>query len=200
MHDGVQAKKVRCGPVAGDLSLYDGCSVSVATLDGANTNGIGILLVHYVVELISPQTSPSTPKPTTASVYKQTGSQSFTTSTEASVTWGTELVDGLGISYDSGVFTLPCGAFKVSGNLTFSDSAGETLTVSVNHKKNGATMSPAQADKLKIAVPAGGSVNVPFTVYITSDGDDTYQVDATLIGAAGTLTGDAEGSICIEVL
>lgn len=200
MFDGVQAKKVRTGPVAGDLSLYDGCTLTVATQDGANTDGIGILLVHYSVDLISPQLTPTVPKPKTLAVFKQTGAQAFTTATEATVEWATELVNGVGVEYDSGTFTLPAGTFLVTGSVNVKDTTGETLTVALNHKKDGAALSPVQADLLKIAVPAGGYVNVPFSVYLYSSGENTYRVDATITGAAGTLTGEAYGQVCFLVV
>lgn len=57
MFDGVQHKKVRCGPVGSDLSLYDGMALTFATHDvtGFTDETIGQLYIHYDVELFSPQ-------------------------------------------------------------------------------------------------------------------------------------------------
>jgi hypothetical protein len=41
MFDGVQHKKVRCGPVGGDLQLYDAASIIVATVSCTDGSAIG---------------------------------------------------------------------------------------------------------------------------------------------------------------
>lgn len=186
MFDGVQHKKVRCGPVGGDLQLYDGASVSIATLGCTNADPIGQLWIYYEIELISPQTGPSTPLPQALTVYNLGSDQSLTSGSPEAVAWDEAIVDGLELTPVAGVFTMPCGAFLIQGEVGVSATSAGTLQITLFGKKNSASGSPWQYVESTSAITANGVHTVSFTFYVSSDGTDTFQTEIT-VGGGGTL-------------
>jgi hypothetical protein len=193
MFDGVQHKKIRCGPVAGDLQLYDAASVIVGTISCADTSDLGQLWVEYEVELISPQLEPSAPLPQALSMLNLSSAQTFTSTMDAAIEFDQFIVDGLEVSsaLDTGVLTMPCGVYLVSGVVTVQDSSAEALTARVRPFVDGA-LHASQHSNLQVTVPANGYNSIPVLVYFTSDGTTTFEMRLTLTGAAGTLKAVAD--------
>jgi hypothetical protein len=188
MFDGVQHKKIRCGPVAGDLSLYDGGRVIVGTVDGPGS-AVGQLWAYYDIELFSPQTDPTSPIPSKLTVLNLSSAQTFTTTTAAPIEFDEAIVDGLGLGLPStGVLTLPCGTFKVFGEICTTDSAAGALSVSLELKKNSASTVPPQIIYCDLAsTVSSGDNDLGYNFYVFSDGDDTIELECTMIGS-NTLT------------
>jgi hypothetical protein len=185
--DGVQHKKIRCGPVGGDLMLYDMGSLIVATDDCNDTSDLGKVYLHYHIRFVSPQTSPSVIIPSTLVVMNLSADQTFTTATPAALDFDEALVEGFSITNNSGVYTMPCGAFELYGVINVADSAAENLTVVVQLYVDGAAVSPDQSSQDVDSIIAGGNRVVPFHFYHSSSVTFTTQIRVTLTGAAGTL-------------
>jgi hypothetical protein len=189
MFDGVQRKKVRCGPVGGDLQLYDGCSLIVATVNCNNTDPIGELFLEYEIELISPQIEPSIPVPPGKLLVTLASSQSLTTTVPAVVNFDTAEVEGMPLVETDGAITLPCGTFLVSGIISPSNTANELTTIDIEMKLDSASLSPVNKETLSIIAGASGSAfPLPVLGIVRSDGTNVLSIVATVTGAAGTLS------------
>jgi hypothetical protein len=185
---------VRCGPVGSDLSLYDPGRLIVMVRDEASAASIGYVEVHYRVRFTDFHLEPSAPIPHGLSGYNLSSGQSFTTATAAAVQFDENIVDGLELTNNSGVLTLPCGQYKVRVELLAVDTANELFIGSAQLQKNNAALSPPITTSLYCAGTAAGEAGpMVLSGYVTSDGTDTIRVWVTLTGAAGTLTiaGDA---------
>jgi hypothetical protein len=180
-------KKIRCGPVAGDLSLYDAGSVSVGTIDCSNTNAIGQLWVYYRVRLFSPQTESTTPLPSGYSLFHLDTNQTIATTDNDPIEFDTVVVDGMEIGLPStGVWTMPCGAYAVRATVIVRDSAAEAFTASLSTFLDGALDANSQVESLR-TLTADGRLVLSYLWYFTSDGTTTFSLNCQLIGAAGTL-------------
>jgi hypothetical protein len=186
MFDGVQMKKIRCGPVAGDLQLYDCGSLSIATNNCASTSAIGDVWVSYDIELISPQTEPSTPVSSRFAVFNLSANMSLTSTVQAPITFDEEVVNGLEITNTSGVLTLPCGTFRVRADLSILDSSAEAFSVNAYCYVDGVakTPIPCQASGKN---SVGAALYIGWETYVVSDGSTTVEAQVTATGAAGTL-------------
>lgn len=202
MHDGVRAKKMRCGPVAGDLSLYDACSIVVATFGCEDQIGIGQLWIHYELVLISPQVEPTRPVPVTISRGKFFSSYTLASGVPYVVPFqfdGVEpldsppakkIVNGLGIQTvpDSlGSLIFPCGTFLVRcGMYTL---VGSTLSSSTNIKIliNGVIMEQATTSTSVLGGPTSISTAeyIGCELYLSFEEPTVLQVSLTMTG--GTL-------------
>lgn len=131
MHDGVRAKKMRCGPVAGDLALYDACSIVVASFGCDDAVGMGQIWVHYEIVLISPQVEPSRPLPVTISYGACLNSTPLSSTIPVTLPYTFEeptpseslspLINGLGLTPvpdQTGVWMVPCGTYLVRAQAT----------------------------------------------------------------------------------
>lgn len=197
MFDGVQAKKVRCGPVAGDLQLYDSCSVSVATVSCSGTTAIGQLWVYYDIELISPQTEPAVPIPQSTSIgYNSANQTGVTSGASTVVAFNSFLCNGLEVTPVGGQFTLPCGMYKVAVNLTASDTANESFTVELYIAMDGAVLPVGTY----ASSSNGSNVAVSVLGYVYSSGTGVLEIQSILTGAAGTLSILSGGQIEISAV
>jgi hypothetical protein len=185
MFDGIQHKKIRCGPVGGDLQLYDGCSLIVATTDCANSDPIGKLYLEYEVDLISPQVEPSLPIPPNLLYVSMSADQTVTLSTNAIVDLDNPIVEGFDLVETDGAITLPCGQFKVSGTVYCSASAGE-LDVTVSVLLDGFSLSPSVGMSMSVNSLSFPQAVVPFLTYVRSDGTNVLSIQVQVTGS-GTL-------------
>lgn len=136
MFDGVQHKRIRCGNVAGDLQLYDGCSFIFSTVSCNAQFPIGQLWVHYEVEFFSPQTEPTllVPQNYTFCQQIQTAPNSIVPdgSTWNTVNWalsptltGPGLVrQSNGPSANDDQYRLPCGSYRLDGAIAIACTQG----------------------------------------------------------------------------
>lgn len=192
MHPIGPRKYVRTTAIAGvDLKTYDAGQLHFATVGQADTAPVGRLWVHYDVELFVPQlSSPTTPVATTYSSFNRSSAQTFTTATPATLAFDEAVVNGLGITNSSGVFTLPAGAFAIDGVVSVRDSSSEAFALTVAIEKDSAAIDPPALYSVSFSSAAGANwtSTVPFTGYVASTGSNTVRVRVTMTGAAGTLT------------
>jgi hypothetical protein len=182
-------KKLRCGPVAGDLSLYDAGSISIATIDCSNTDPIGQLWIYYKVRLYSPQTEATTPLPASYSMFNLSTNQGVTSTADDPIEFDEVIVDGMELGLPTnGVWTMPCGAYEVQAVVTMNDSAAEAFTCFVELKVDGASLTPGQGVDDAISSANNQRIAIPFIGYFTSDGTTTVQLNVNPEGAAGTIT------------
>jgi hypothetical protein len=119
MFDGVQHKKVRCGPVGGDLQLYDACSITIATYGGLYSNDIGQLWVSYDVEFFSQQTNAKVSEPTNFSLFYSNSAQNFNQNVYELLDMDVSAVNGLRLENQAGQIFLPCGRYLIMANFNF---------------------------------------------------------------------------------
>jgi len=187
MFDGVQTKRVRCGPVSGDYQLYDAGSVMVSTNSGANTNAIGELYIEYEIELISPQISPSSPIPPNVQYLTLASAQSFTSGVAATLDFDTAIVLGFPLNQTNGAITLPCGMFEIQGTLGVNDSANEDFAVTLAIEIDSAPTSPTTSYSVEYPASTDEYSVMPFNAVVISDGSAVLTAKVTMVGAAGTL-------------
>ncbi len=201
MHDGVQKKKVRTGPVGGDLMLYDACTINVATVSCSDTSALGQLWVYYDIEFYSRQVEPTLRISPSMALFGNT-TQTLTTTVAATLDYDVEIVNGLGVVSDgAGTYTLEPGSYIVTGVVEVSDSANETFSVLTEIQVNGASTSPAQTNY--VSMSAGSAVQqleVNFIYYVSSADSFTMRLRVTATGAAGTLTVANRCKLLIQAL
>ncbi len=188
LNDNIGARKVRCGPVAGDLSIYDGLSVSYGTISCANTNAIGQLWVHYEIELISPQTT-SNPTPNSLVQYNRSTNQTMATTVATVLQFDQAIIDTLSMTPATGVFTPPCGLYTVEVDASIYDTASETFNSFLELQQNSAALTiPCYSECQSSQVASAPIHNHKLTRYLYCNGTDTVRLLVTLTGAAGTLS------------
>ncbi len=196
MFDGVRTKKIRSGPVPGDLTIFDGASFSVCTVNCSDTSAIGQLWVDYEVELISPQVE-STPITNKVIRYTKAADQTYTTTVGAVwlVDTHTTGCSSFG-SLSSGRVTLPAGFYRFRASICASDSAAETLNISLSIRKDASIVETSYS---ATAVPANGARMQVVEVVASSTGSNVFDVWAVLTGAAGTLKAEFENNSYFEI-
>lgn len=184
---------VRCGPAPGDLNLYDALGVIVAVDAMADTTAVGDIFLHYEVEFSGMQVEPSTPVPRSFALYNLSATQNLTTATIVTIAFDETVVDTIGGTLASGVYTPGCGAYEVQCEVSGADTASETFSLRLDLYKNGAALSAVPCGSLhRQAAVATGTINVSLFGYVTCDTDDTIEVKVTATGAAGGLTLNAD--------
>ncbi len=201
MHDGVQKKKVRGGPVGGDLILYDACTINVGTVSCADTSALGQLWVYYDIEFYSRQVEPTLRVSPSLAVFSNTG-QTLTTTVNAIVDFDTIVVNGLGATYSSsGTITLEPGSYVLTGEVPLQDSANESYSLTLTVFVNGAALSPSQTTLGSMSAgTAGTAITVPFTFYVSQSDQFDLTIIANGSGAAGTLTIPARAKLMIQAI
>jgi hypothetical protein len=193
VHEQVKSKKTRCGPIPGDYELTDVCTLLVATDDCANANDLGKLYLIYEIELLNRQYDIVARLPKNLNVRNLSANLSFTTGVAKNLDFDESIVSGFDISDASGVYTLPCGAFLITGTVIFRDTASETFTSTVELLVNGVSTSPPQAQTTAEASTASNHQQA-FCFYASSADSFTIALSTTLTGAAGTLTAVGDNS------
>lgn len=182
-------KLIRSSITGGDLATYDCGNLFACTTDGSATNW-GKLWVEYDVELFVPHTGPPDyTYPTRTSEFSLiTANQAFTNGVAAALQYNSVNYDPLGIGAPvAGVFTPLAGNYNISACNCFSDTSSETFTVQTQLFKNGAALSPTINATSTNAAVANGAVDQSVIGIISCNGTDTFQIQITLTGAAGTL-------------
>jgi len=192
MHALGPKKFTRTGSVGlNDIKTYDVANFYLCTVEEAGNAAIGKLWVDYDVEFFVPQSSSAIGtapiSPSATSLYTQSVNQAFTTNVSAAVHWNDLVYDPLSIGIAAGgVFTPPTGAYKVFSQVTVSDSANENFNASLQLYVNGAPLAnPIISESAIINGPTLQTLS--FEGIILCSGTTTFQVELTLIGAAGTL-------------
>jgi len=176
---------VRCGPNGSDRSLYDIGRLIVATQDEDDTSKVGFIEIHYEVEFKHYHLEPTAPMPNALAILNLSSTQNITTATPTTITLDEEIVDGIGVTNASGVLTLPCGQYKVTGQVCSYDTSSEAFDQTFELLKDGSSLSPpVQANAYNAS---GRGSQSSLTGWLYSDGTTTVSLQATLVGTAGTL-------------
>lgn len=128
MFDGIQTKKIRCGPVSGDLQLYDAASVSICTIS-STASPIGQLWVYYELELISRQTESTIFSPSSYLVYDVSTNVNHSFNVNTIIDFDRNLTSGFSVVNDVGSYTIPCGMYKFYGTLNLETQAVSTPSI-----------------------------------------------------------------------
>lgn len=179
-------KFIRSSNVAGDVRNFDAGAFFLCTVEEAGTDPIGKLWVEYDVELFVPQTAVQAPVGTQTSMFAMTADQTFVTGVSGALYLGGVIVDALRIGIPAlGVYTPPAGAYRILLSVRSSDSAAELFTTTFTLYKNG--VSSGFTSVVEDDSTAGGDRVQTLLGYLSMNGSDTFQIQATMIGAAGTL-------------
>ena len=189
MHGNLARKFIRDCEVPNSLKNYDAGQFIMAVTQQDNTDAIGKLWVEYDVEFFVPQRIAATPAGRGHAFFDiHTGAQTLVTATPTNIAWET-VSNALNITYSATNFVLAKGAWLLRGEITVSDTNAELLTSLIRIFYDGATIPYwAQSVENEFTMTAAGSVVMPFTFYVVSDGAKYTNFKCTLTGAAGTLT------------
>jgi hypothetical protein len=148
MKAGVQMKRVRAGPVGGDLVLYDGGNLLFATISGSALGPIGQLWVWYEIELVSPSLplKGGNHSPHSHSVFTENFDHSYQTGIPLAIRTQTTILDGLHIAHpqSTGNYEMDPGVYDITGDVTFSSSMAGGLTADYELHIDGAPVNPIQ--------------------------------------------------------
>lgn len=200
MYRAGNGKKIRCGPVAGDLTLYDSGSLSLATVGCSGAIPLGFLWVSYRIRLFSVQKS-SIQSSETVSYYDLSANETFVTGVAKAIAFDDAVVNGLELPAPAlGVFTIPCGVFLVNAQATFQDTLNEAFDCDLIPYVDGVAAGYGRAST-KTLTYAGGETSVSTVFVFSSNGSTTFSLFALLTGAAGVLTARANAcAIAIQVI
>jgi len=201
MMGGMTRKFIRPCAVAGDPKTFDLGKLFVISNNQTGTSSVGKLFLDYDFEFFDPQNSPdpsTTPQQT--SFFTQHASQTFTNGTPAAMHWDTLVYDPLNLgSPTNGVFTPPAGCYRIDSQMTFSDGSNESFTATVRLYKNGAALTDA-VNAITFSPSGGSNITASLIGIIPMNGTDTFQIEVTLNGAAGALTGGSDNAQLIVSL
>lgn len=185
-------KFVRSGSVGPeDLKLYDAANLFLCTVEETGASAIGKLWVEYDVDFFVPQlpvTGAAVPK--LSSLYVNDVNQIYTTATPALLLFPDTFADGLGIgSSVAGVFTPPRGSYRINCRIAVLDTSVENCTAKLELFKNGSASTPflIQSQVLDLMV-ASGYLELTLFGIVNCSGSDTFSLQLTVTGAAGTLS------------
>jgi hypothetical protein len=182
---------VRQSAVAGDVKTFDVGKLFVCTNNETGTSVIGKLWLEYDIEFFVPQNSPNTDTiPLSTSFYALHTTETFTSTVPKAVVFDSTKYDPLGIGAPVvGVFTPPAGSYRVETSVSFTDSASEAFTASLLFYKNGVAITDSDSQAGSGAgIGAGAGFQISNICVINCNGTDTFAIEATLTGAAGTLS------------
>lgn len=184
-------KFIRTSLVAGDARTYDAGNFYLCTVEEVGANAIGKLWVSYDVELFVPQIAPSAPIAGISSVLHHiAGAQALATATPEAVLFDTFVSNGLRLgAAATGVFTPPAGAYNVMCSVIGKDTSTEAFTLELELYKNGAPLADKQISTIySPSHTANGQHPIVLFGYLSCNGTDTFELEVTATGAAGTLT------------
>lgn len=190
---GMSYKRVRSGPVAGDLGLYDGGHLIFSTVAGDSVSLAGQLWAYYRIELVSPQVSfepgETEPHTHTHAMFQSGADQILDSTVPTPVKFGAVLINGLEIGQsDESTFLVPAGVYTVSGEATFADSVSEQLALDLQLTLDGAAPVPLQEVSKRRVVQGQDHVSLGFTFCVVLNKIQTaVRLLAIAVGAAGTL-------------
>jgi len=195
MHSLCRELYVRPGglPGSSDIKTYDAGNFNIATQGCQNNSEIGELRVRYNVTFSVPVLdSTTTVSPNrNVSIFANAVSQGFAAGVPEIASLATTLINGIGATSVGGSVTLPAGNYLADWSWVHQDSANESTACVVQFKKNGTGIGILRQMDL------GPSINGPEgmmsqSTYVTSDGNDVFDLTITVSGLIGTLTGYGE--------
>jgi hypothetical protein len=181
-------KFVRSSAVAyADYKAYDAGKLHMCVTEQDNTDNVGKLWVEYEVELFVPQNESSPPTLVQSSVarFYLGANQLMASTVAATVGIDATSFNGLGITLNAGVFTLPKGNYEVQAHYVGNDSANESLTVTGEILSGANVIAAGTQGPLTVA--SAGNLSLFLVGYVASDGSTTVRLRAALTGASGAL-------------
>jgi len=184
----------RAGPTGSDLNLYDTGRLIVASDDVVSGEG-GYVEVSYRIRFFNYHLEE------TSSVQSRMAASRLIISDQPLTTGVPEIVSFNGLAedfngddlfnVDLGLISLPKGKYFINATIMAKDSANERFEVRYDLRKNGSTLSVPCFVRTSYAPPGAGLpiyATETITCIVDSDGTDTYDILATLVGATGTLS------------
>lgn len=189
MFDDVKAKRTRCGPVTGDLQLYDACKIIVSSIGSGDYGGTswGQLWVYYEIVLISPQVEPKARKALNIAMYNGTFQQTWSNAVrEAVMFYYLNTLSGLNIAPNAqgDTFTPPSGMYRISGTLNMWTASSFTHQGVVELWKNGQPIpnyEPIQIST-QFASATSETSQVSYDWLLDCNGKDSFSIMATVTG------------------
>lgn len=180
-------KFIRATMTAGDLRTFDAGNLFLGTVEETGTAAIGKLWVEYDVELYIPQLHPQPTQASSTSFFTTSGNQTYATGVAAVYqNWAAATADGLHLGAPTvGVWTLPAGAYIITMQCMWFDTAAEACTANIALRRSGVAVSQAESNATALA---NGDGMLTVKAVVISDGTTTVDVLGTMTGAAGTLT------------
>lgn len=189
MFDDVKAKRMRCGPVPGDLQLYDACKILVSTIGSGDDGGInwGQIWVYYEIVLISPQVEPKLRVANNIALYNSAVQQSYQSAVPSAVQWSyLDKRSGLLIvpNYIADTLTPPCALLRFSGAINMFTASSFTHNGLIQLQKNGAAIADINDVEIATAYSSATSVTAQasFDWLVDCSGTDTFQIVVTVTG------------------
>jgi hypothetical protein len=186
LNEGVSVRRLRCGPVCGDLSSYDPGRLHVMSTAG-NGALAGTLWCSYDLELISRQVDTQAPMPTSLCTRRLTISQPLTTGLGAYVDFQTAGATGFPLTETSpGHYTLPCGSYRIEGHVSVHNTDNEVMVASLRLYLGGIQI-PGDVT-VSDQILAGGTWVLPYLWFVTAATPQTMEVLVVVTAPAGTIS------------
>lgn len=181
----------RAGPTMSDLNLYDVGRLVVASDDVTGSEG-GYVEVMYRIRFFNYHLEETSPvQNRCAELRLITADQTLATGVATVIQFNSLAEDYNGddtIALASGQVTLPMGKYLFQATISSTDDTSEVYSSYCTVRKNAATHVPNIYNTVKAAATGGSVFNLnTLSAVIESDGNDVFDIQATLTGAAGTL-------------
>lgn len=182
-------KFIRDTPVAANLSLYDPCSIILATVDCESADPLGQLWVNYEVELVSPQSQIR--EPIAGGLAILGGAASSLVSTVSEPLHFTSFVsDSLGVEPVTGTWSyiLPKGIYEVVANVNmFTTNAIQSMVGMVSVAIDDVVEAASSTMASWTSGVASSAYTMMVRYIVTTTGTQALTLVAMLTGA-GTLS------------
>lgn len=187
MNDVPGHKFIRDTPVAANLSLYDPCSICIATVDCADASPIGQIWINYEVELISPQTQARHPTAGGLAVLEGGAASQPAQGVYSFLSFPTPVMNGqtmeVPTNAEGTIFTPPKGIYEVAADFLTSTTVADTVKTVYS-----ALIDGAAGREFRHLWPAVGSDESSsfFQQILQFDGTETFSLRAKVITALAT--------------
>jgi len=193
MHPSVSlAKFVRSGglPGSADIKTYDVGNLNVATQGIQNNVEVGELRVRYTCVFTVPvlESTASAPRNNQVAVFEE-GNQPIVSGVTTTLILSVQDFNGIGAVNTAGSFILPPGNYLFDFFGTAEDDTAEQFIAVVQLSKNTVAVGTPANFAMTLATGLGAGQKIPLSGswFESSNGTDSFTIDATLIGAAGVL-------------
>jgi hypothetical protein len=196
---------LRAGPIMGDLNLYDTGRLLVARGACADTAEKGYVEVYYRVKFYNYHLEEPSLIQNRVAELILSAPQGIASTVTGLVDFDILRQDFGGwedfLNLGSGVITLPRGTYQLQAYIQTYDDTSELFTSVIRFVKNGSALSVDSSSTYK--VPSTGSdewCNHVLLAVVESDGTDTFGIQVTMTGAAGSLDVRAQSRLIITAL
>lgn len=180
-------------PGGNDIKTYDVGNLFVSTQGlASNSAVVGELHVKYRCRVFIPilEATAAAPANNQVSWFQDTSATSFTTNVAKNYPLATATANGLSIVNTAGSMVPPPGNYLVDIWALVLDTSNEAFQALLDLKKNGASVFTISAPEQSTSLAGGEAMTVSASAFVSANGTDAFTVVGTLVGAAGTLTGE----------